>query len=76
MFILSWLSLTQAADALAPNVAKEVGIIWADLGGIFASVCTPFIRRKADLVPFPLNVTRKFPQHYHEEKLYSNIQDY
>ena len=38
------------------HVAKEVGSIWADLGGIFAK-------------------TRKFPQHYHEEKLDSNIQD-
>ena len=76
MFILCWLSLTQPADALAPNVAKELGIIWADLVGTFASVRTPFICGKADRDFFPLNVTRKFPQHYHEEKLYSNIQDY
>ena len=75
LFILSWLFLTQAANAPAPNVGKEVGIIWADLGGIFASVCTPFICGKADLVFFPVESHTGFPQHYHEVKLDSNIQE-
>ena len=61
MFILCWLSLTQPADALAPNVAKELGIIWADLVGTFASVRTPFIYGKADLVFFPKECHTEIP---------------
>ena len=76
MFILSWLSLTQAADALAPNVAKEVGIIWADLGESLQLFVRHLSAGKLTLSFFPKNVTRKYPQHYQEEKLYSNVQDY
>ena len=58
-----------------PMLEKKWELFGLTSGEFLQVFVTPFICGKADLVFFPVESHTEFPQHYHEVKLDSNIQE-